>query len=76
MNNFSMDSLKKDPFASFKGKKHKPTRELLAKELTRRGSKGHVKLNLDEFIDKLLYLSPKRWSEIALVSAKNLTVTA
>ena len=26
MRNFSMDSLKNEPFAIFKGKKHKPTR--------------------------------------------------
>ena len=53
MNSFSMDSLKKDPFASFKGKKQKLTRELLLKELTRRGSKGYLKLNLDKLIDEL-----------------------
>ena len=54
MSNFSIDSLQKELFASFKGKKHKPTRELLAKELTCCGHKGYAKLNLDKLFDKLL----------------------
>ena len=57
---FSMDSLENEPFASFKGEKHKPTRESLAKELTRRGAKGHHKLNLDELIDEILDYPLKR----------------
>ena len=76
MSNFGMDSLKKEPFASFKGKKHKPTRELLEKELTLRGAKGHHKLNLDKLIDKLSDYPLKRWSEIVLVIEKNLKLTA
>ena len=53
MPNFSLDTLKHEPFASCKGKKCEPTRDLLVKELSCRGSKGHAKLSLDKLIDKL-----------------------
>ena len=50
---FSMDSFQQEPCKSFKGKKNKPTRELLKKELTRRGVKGAKDKKLEELVSLL-----------------------
>ena len=47
---FSMDLFQQEPFKSYKGKKNKPTRELLKKELTRHGVKGVKDKKLEELV--------------------------